>query len=246
MLQLSDRGTVKTCDGVTRRDFLQVGALGAVGLTLAATSGGRGTGRGQRTTDNRSCIMIFNLGAPSQMDTFDPSRRRRRSPRAVPPDLHQRLPGDSGYRNPPPARAGTATSSRLSAVAITRRPPCTTRATRCCRPGRCLPAASTRRTRAASRVPARAADRSARPRVLPEPMGRTGGNLPHGQDAGFLGKAYDPFSLMADPSQARLPSARPVAAAADRRDAARAPPPAAARSSIRDGQESSSQPVGRS
>jgi hypothetical protein len=37
--------------------------------------------------------------------------------------------------------------------------------------------------------------------ILPEPMGPTGGNLPHGQDAGFLGKAYDPFVLMADPSQ---------------------------------------------
>jgi hypothetical protein len=37
--------------------------------------------------------------------------------------------------------------------------------------------------------------------VVPEPMGRTGGNLPHGQDAGFLGKAHDPFKLMADPSK---------------------------------------------
>jgi hypothetical protein len=40
--------------------------------------------------------------------------------------------------------------------------------------------------------------------ILPEPMGPTGGNLPHGQDAGFLGKAYDPFVLMADPSQANF------------------------------------------
>jgi hypothetical protein len=32
-------------------------------------------------------------------------------------------------------------------------------------------------------------------------MGRGGGNLPNGQAGGFLGKAYDPFSLMADPSQ---------------------------------------------
>src|SRR5213075_3103298 len=37
--------------------------------------------------------------------------------------------------------------------------------------------------------------------ILPEPMGPTGGNLPHGQDAGFLGKSYDPFVLMADPSK---------------------------------------------
>jgi hypothetical protein len=37
--------------------------------------------------------------------------------------------------------------------------------------------------------------------ILPEAMGPTGGNLPHGQDAGFLGKAYDPFVLNTDPSQ---------------------------------------------
>ena len=37
--------------------------------------------------------------------------------------------------------------------------------------------------------------------VLPQPMGPTGGGMPHGQDAGFLGKAYDPFVLGADPSK---------------------------------------------
>jgi hypothetical protein len=36
--------------------------------------------------------------------------------------------------------------------------------------------------------------------LLPRPMGRTGGNLPHGQTAGYLGKNYDPFVLNADPS----------------------------------------------
>ena len=37
--------------------------------------------------------------------------------------------------------------------------------------------------------------------ILPEPMGPTGGNMPHGQDAGFLGKSRDPFVLNADPSK---------------------------------------------
>jgi hypothetical protein len=37
--------------------------------------------------------------------------------------------------------------------------------------------------------------------VLPETMGRGGGNLPNGQAGGFLGKAHDPFALMADPSK---------------------------------------------
>src|SRR5262249_43948820 len=37
--------------------------------------------------------------------------------------------------------------------------------------------------------------------VLPTPMGATGGNMPHGQSAGYLGKTYDPFLLNADPSK---------------------------------------------
>jgi hypothetical protein len=36
--------------------------------------------------------------------------------------------------------------------------------------------------------------------LLPRPMGPTGGNLPHGQMAGYLGKPFDPFILNADPS----------------------------------------------
>src|SRR5205814_10260192 len=36
--------------------------------------------------------------------------------------------------------------------------------------------------------------------LLPRPIGNTGGNMPHGQTAGFLGKTHDPFVLNADPS----------------------------------------------
>ena len=36
--------------------------------------------------------------------------------------------------------------------------------------------------------------------LIPKPIGRTGGNLPHGHTAGYLGKMHDPFILNADPS----------------------------------------------
>jgi hypothetical protein len=36
--------------------------------------------------------------------------------------------------------------------------------------------------------------------LLPRPIGNTGGNMPHGQSAGFLGRSFDPFVLNADPS----------------------------------------------
>ena len=35
MLKLTGKGTAHTCDGISRRDFLQAGSLGAVGLSLA-------------------------------------------------------------------------------------------------------------------------------------------------------------------------------------------------------------------
>ena len=36
--------------------------------------------------------------------------------------------------------------------------------------------------------------------LLPRTIGNTGGNMPHGQNAGYLGKSFDPFVLNADPS----------------------------------------------
>ena len=71
MLDLLGRGVATTCNGTTRRDFLKVGALGAMGFTLADYLAAKAAGGVAATHDERSVIMIFNLGAPSQLDTFD-------------------------------------------------------------------------------------------------------------------------------------------------------------------------------
>ena len=70
---LEFRGSAKafTCDGATRRDFLRVGTLGMMGLSLPDYLAAKEQGRVRDDADDRSCIMIFNLGAPSQLDTFD-------------------------------------------------------------------------------------------------------------------------------------------------------------------------------
>src|SRR6202008_2717839 len=49
--------------------------------------------------------------------------------------------------------------------------------------------------------------------LLPRPIGRTGGNLPHGHTAGYLGRQYDPFILNADPAAPnfRVPDLLPPA-----------------------------------
>src|SRR5437016_6871879 len=63
--------------------------------------------------------------------------------------------------------------------------------------------------------------------LMPHPIGNTGGNMPHGQNGGFLGKAFDPFVLNADPSEPDfvvpdlLPPDYITAVRADRRKAIR-------------------------
>jgi hypothetical protein len=62
------------CDGIPRRDFLQIGGLGAVGLALpdlfrARAQGSMPASRGAGRA--RACILLFMGGGPPQMDTFD-------------------------------------------------------------------------------------------------------------------------------------------------------------------------------
>ncbi|MGA0039752.1 MAG: DUF1501 domain-containing protein, partial [Pirellulales bacterium] len=54
-----------------RRDFLHIGALSAVGLSLPQYARASAEGRVRPGHENRSCIMIFNLGGPSHIDLWD-------------------------------------------------------------------------------------------------------------------------------------------------------------------------------
>lgn len=72
MLNLLGPRIAGRCDGVSRRDALKVGFLGAAGLSLAdvlrarsqaATSG--------RPTNNKSVILYWLDGGPSHMETYD-------------------------------------------------------------------------------------------------------------------------------------------------------------------------------
>jgi hypothetical protein len=61
----------KFCDGVSRRNFLRIGALGA-GLTLADLYGAQAAQRGAgKPTRTKSAILIYLPGGPSHMDMYD-------------------------------------------------------------------------------------------------------------------------------------------------------------------------------
>jgi uncharacterized protein (DUF1501 family) len=58
------------CDGVTRRGFLKIGALGA-GLTLAEALRLRAQAGTSSRSANKSAIMIYLPGGPSHIDMYD-------------------------------------------------------------------------------------------------------------------------------------------------------------------------------
>ena len=65
----------RLCNGVTRRDLLQIGGIGALGLGLGHSNALRGAGNATLTGNQpraKSCIFVFLFGSPPQHETFDP------------------------------------------------------------------------------------------------------------------------------------------------------------------------------
>src|SRR4029434_3926279 len=204
MIKISGAGSITTCDGVTRRDFLQVGTLGALGISLAklarlearaaeATALANGAG-------DKSCILIFNLGAPSQLDCWDPKPDAPREVRG--PFKPISTKGDFQITEVFPQMAKVADKFSLvrsvyhTAAAVHDTGHQMMQTGRLFQGGINTPHVGCaleflkgRRNELPANI------------ILPEPMGPTGRNMPHGQDAGFLGKAHDPFVLNADPSK---------------------------------------------
>ncbi len=223
MLKISGKGSVTTCDGITRRDFLQVGTLGAIGLSLSKMAELQALGAAPPGADERSCIMIFNLGAPSQLDTFDmkpDAAAEIRGPfkpiRTNNPDiqisemfpLHAKLADKFSLVR---SVYHTAAAVHDTGHQMMQTGRLFTGGVNTPHAGCALEFLKGRRNELPANV------------LLPVPMGPTGGNMPHGQDAGFLGKAYDPFVLNADPSTRRFQSARSPAAQGNRRSAPATP-----------------------
>lgn len=201
MLDLLGKGSAHTCNGVTRRDFLQVGTLGAIGLSLPQLIEARAAGLTDKSKDNRSCILIFNLGAPSQLDTFD---MKPEAPAEIRGPFKPISTNVSGIQLSEilPRHAEIADKFALVRSCFHRGAAVHDAGWQIMQTGRIF-SGGVNTPHVGSAVWYLRGPRGDLPShvVLPETMGRGGGNLPNGQAGGFLGKAYDPFALMADPSK---------------------------------------------
>jgi hypothetical protein len=64
---------LRNCEGLHRRDFLKVGTLAGLGLSLPAVfAGGQALARQGKKSRDVNCILIWTLGGTSHHDTFDP------------------------------------------------------------------------------------------------------------------------------------------------------------------------------
>ena len=91
MIRITSNDLASTCEGVSRREFLRIGALGLGGLTLPRML----AVAGEATSVVRDkAVVVLNLqGGPSQVETFDPKMTAPREYRAMFGEVKTSLPG---------------------------------------------------------------------------------------------------------------------------------------------------------
>jgi hypothetical protein len=207
MLSINDRGS-SLCDGFTRREWLRIGSLGALSLSLPELLASRPTTAG-RTGKAKSCIVLFFLGGPPQHETWDPKPLAPAEIRGNLKPIASAVPGFTvGELMPKTARLtsricalrGVCTNDNAhssSGYYMTTGYPHLPVGVENAKPGApndwpSLGALVGRSVSGKGRLPAAV--------TLPEPMANDG-NLPWpGQDAGFLGRAADPWVVNGDPA----------------------------------------------
>jgi hypothetical protein len=213
MLKLTGRGKAYTCDGTTRRDFLQAGALGAIGLTWPQVLAAKAAGAVRPDADDRACIMIFNLGAPSHIDLWDMKPDAPAEVRGPFKPVDSRV---SGLQLSETLPLHAKIADKFSLVRSVHHGGAAVHDAgwQMMQTGR-LFTGGVNTPHAGAVVSYLRGRKTDLPpfAVLPELMGRGGGNMPNGQSGGFLGKAHDPFALNADPSKPdfRVPDLLPPA-----------------------------------
>jgi hypothetical protein len=96
MLSICGPGRVRHCQGVSRREFLRVGSLALGGLSLPGLLAGRAQAAASRKViRDRSVVLLFLVGGPPQIETFDPKKNVPENNRSCTGEVQSRLAGVS-------------------------------------------------------------------------------------------------------------------------------------------------------
>lgn len=199
MFRFDAQKPVQCCDGISRRDFLHAGAIAMLGLTLPDFLAMKAAGAVEQDKDV-NCIMIFNLGGPSHIDTWDPKPDAPDEIRSPFQPIRTNVPGIYVTEIFP------RMARQMDKIALVRSVYHTAAAVhdtghQMMQTGR-LFEGGVEHPHVGCVVSKLKGSRGDAPAhvLLPTPMGPTGGNLPHGQSAGYLGENHDPLLINADPS----------------------------------------------
>ena len=200
MFRIDAEKAVSFCDGLNRRDFLHIGALSSLGLGITDFLTLKALG-GVDSQKDINCIFLFLVGGPSQLDTWDmkPNAPAEvRGPfKAIPTNISGIQISEIFPRMALHAdKYSLVRTLHHTAAAVHDTGHQLMQTGRLFQGGIDYPHVGCvvgQVYGSRDNLPAHV--------LLPQPIGLTGGNMPHGQDAGYLGKAFDPFVLNADPSQ---------------------------------------------
>ncbi len=193
MLQFEGKKGVDFCDGPSRRDFLRAGALGAgvVGLSLADL-----TAAGARKDVN--CILLFLVGGPSQLDTWDLKPDAPSNVRGPFRPIKTNVPGiEIGEHFP--LMAQMADRYALVRSVHHKAAPIHETGHQLMQTGHLFRGGVEYPHYGAVLSHLRGPSEEGAPPfvVLPAPIGNTGVSVSHGQGAGYLGAAHEPCMLSA-------------------------------------------------
>src|SRR3984893_11062434 len=200
MFRLDADRCVEFCDGLRRRDFLHAGALTALGLGLPGLFTLKAQGAVDKEKRDTNCIMLMLVGGPSQLDTWDMKPNAPIEIRGPYKPIKTNVPGIEVSENFPRMakhadKYALIRSMYHTAAAVHDTGHQMMQTGHLFLGGVEYPhygCVLSKYKGSKGDVPSHV--------LLPRPIGNTGGNMPHGQTAGFLGKSYDPFVLNADPS----------------------------------------------
>jgi hypothetical protein len=202
MLRLDADRPATFCDGLTRRDFLHAGVLAPLGLTLPAWVAAKASGAVKDRDVN--CIMLFLVGGPSHIDTWDPKPEAPEEVRGPFKPIATNVTGMQISDIFPKMARHADKYSLIRSVYHTATAVHDT-GHQMMQTGR-LFSGGVEHPHVGCVLGYLKGQRGEVPAhvLLPRPIGRTGCNLPHGHTAGYLGKQHDPFILNADPSDPKF------------------------------------------
>ncbi len=94
MLRIQTDRRHRNCSGISRRDFMEVGALATTGLTLPALLDARARAAEQRKpVKETSVVWLWLGGGPTHVETFDPKMTAPAEYRSATGEVKTALPG---------------------------------------------------------------------------------------------------------------------------------------------------------